>query len=177
MNVGDKAILNCPSNTAYGDRGNSVIPGGATLQFDIKIISAETQEAEEEEFNTYDRRAAIREALRSDESKARQQEIARLRAKTRKFALTSIEEELAEKPVEEPKESAIEKLDVAKIELPDVFALAKKDKVQPAAEPVSTQTQEEATTDENSSSENLDDELYGDDFKQAVQSTEQIAAK
>ena len=35
LNVGDKAKLNCPSFTAYGDRGNSAVPGGATLQFDV----------------------------------------------------------------------------------------------------------------------------------------------
>jgi FKBP-type peptidyl-prolyl cis-trans isomerase len=48
LNVGDKAKLNCPANTAYGERGNPSIPGGATIQFDIHVISQEVDEATQE---------------------------------------------------------------------------------------------------------------------------------
>lgn len=74
-----------------------------------------------------DRRAMIRNALRSDQDKERMQEIARLRARTKSFALTSIEDDLAarEQVVEEPKASAIEKLDVDKLET-DFLSFAKR---------------------------------------------------
>jgi len=39
MKVGGKATLVCPSDLAYGDEGRSSIPGGATLVFDIELLS------------------------------------------------------------------------------------------------------------------------------------------
>ena len=40
MKVGDKATVRCPPDMAYGDRGaGGVIPGGATLNFDIEVFS------------------------------------------------------------------------------------------------------------------------------------------
>ena len=42
MKVGEKAKLTCPSAIAYGDRGRPpTIPGGATLVFEISLISIE----------------------------------------------------------------------------------------------------------------------------------------
>jgi FKBP-type peptidyl-prolyl cis-trans isomerase len=42
MKVGGKAKLVCPSSIAYGDRGHPpVIPPGATLTFDIELLSIE----------------------------------------------------------------------------------------------------------------------------------------
>jgi FKBP-type peptidyl-prolyl cis-trans isomerase FkpA len=39
MKVGEKAILTCPSDIAYGDQGRPpVIPGGATLIFDVELL-------------------------------------------------------------------------------------------------------------------------------------------
>jgi FKBP-type peptidyl-prolyl cis-trans isomerase FkpA len=38
MKVGGKAELVCPSDIAYGDRGNQGIPGGATLIFEIELL-------------------------------------------------------------------------------------------------------------------------------------------
>ena len=38
MKVGGKAKLVCPSDLAYGDRGNADIPGGAALVFDIELL-------------------------------------------------------------------------------------------------------------------------------------------
>ena len=126
LNVGDKAKLNCPANTAYGERGNPSIPGGATLQFDIHVLSAEADQATQERFAMANRRAMIRGALRTDQDKARMEEIARLRARTKSFALTSIEEDLAEPEVEKPKVSAIEKLNVNKLNASDFLSFAKK---------------------------------------------------
>lgn len=163
LNVGDKAKLNCPSFTAYGDRGNSAIPGGATLQFDIHVVSGEAVEEEEEGFGSYGGRAsAIREALKSDKSRERAAEIERLRARTKSFALTSIEEELTEKPAEKPQRDAIAELDVDKIEIPDLFSLASRMRAQP--EPV---VEEEDEVD-----------IYDEDDMPAEQlSEDQIAAK
>lgn len=38
MKVGGKAVLVCPSDLAYGDRGRPSIPGGATLVFEIELL-------------------------------------------------------------------------------------------------------------------------------------------
>ena len=38
MKVGGKARLVCPSDLAYGDRGNQAIPGGAALVFEIELL-------------------------------------------------------------------------------------------------------------------------------------------
>jgi FKBP-type peptidyl-prolyl cis-trans isomerase FkpA len=39
MKVGEKAILTCPSELAYGDNGRPpTIPGGATLIFDVELL-------------------------------------------------------------------------------------------------------------------------------------------
>jgi FKBP-type peptidyl-prolyl cis-trans isomerase FkpA len=39
MKVGEKARLTCPSDSAYGDQGQGPIPPGATLIFDVELIS------------------------------------------------------------------------------------------------------------------------------------------
>lgn len=36
MNVGEKATLTCPANTAYGEDGIGSIPGGADLTFQVQ---------------------------------------------------------------------------------------------------------------------------------------------
>lgn len=38
MKVGGKAVLVCPSDIAYGDKGRPSIPGGATLIFEIELL-------------------------------------------------------------------------------------------------------------------------------------------
>ena len=38
MKVGGKARLVCPSDMAYGDRGNEAIPGGAALIFEVELL-------------------------------------------------------------------------------------------------------------------------------------------
>jgi FKBP-type peptidyl-prolyl cis-trans isomerase FkpA len=42
MKVGGKARLVCPSDVAYGDRGNNDIPGGAALVFEIELLEIAT---------------------------------------------------------------------------------------------------------------------------------------
>ena len=39
MKVGEKARLTCPSDAAYGDQGQGPIPPGATLIFNVELIS------------------------------------------------------------------------------------------------------------------------------------------
>ena len=41
MKVGGKAQLTCPSELAYKDNGRPGIPGGATLSFEVELISIE----------------------------------------------------------------------------------------------------------------------------------------
>jgi len=41
MKVGGKAKLVCPSETAYGDRGQGPIPGGAALMFEVELLAIE----------------------------------------------------------------------------------------------------------------------------------------
>ncbi len=36
MNVGERATLTCPANTAYGEAGAGSIPGGAALTFQVE---------------------------------------------------------------------------------------------------------------------------------------------
>lgn len=38
MKAGGKSVLVCPATLAYGDRGNSAIPGGATLIFEVELL-------------------------------------------------------------------------------------------------------------------------------------------
>lgn len=42
MSIGQKVAVKCPSDIAYGPRGiPGVIPGGATLNFDIELLGYE----------------------------------------------------------------------------------------------------------------------------------------
>ena len=45
MKVGGKAKLVCPSEIAYGDRGQRPIPGGATLMFEVELLQVEKERA------------------------------------------------------------------------------------------------------------------------------------
>lgn len=46
MKVGGKAKLTCPSESAYGDKGRpTVIPGGATLIFDVELLETKAPAA------------------------------------------------------------------------------------------------------------------------------------
>jgi len=42
MKIGGKARLVCPSDLAYGDRGNEAIPGGSALIFEIELLEVVT---------------------------------------------------------------------------------------------------------------------------------------
>lgn len=42
MQVGGKARLVCPPETAYGDAGQGPIPGGAALAFEVELLDIET---------------------------------------------------------------------------------------------------------------------------------------
>jgi FKBP-type peptidyl-prolyl cis-trans isomerase FkpA len=45
MSVGGRAILTCPSDIAYGDRGSPPrIPGGAVLVFDVELLEIVTDQ-------------------------------------------------------------------------------------------------------------------------------------
>ena len=40
MKAGERAVLTCTAPYAYGDRGSPPkIPGGATLRFDVELVS------------------------------------------------------------------------------------------------------------------------------------------
>jgi FKBP-type peptidyl-prolyl cis-trans isomerase FkpA len=41
MKVGEQAVLTCPADTAYGEGGQRGIPPGATLTFDVELLSIE----------------------------------------------------------------------------------------------------------------------------------------
>lgn len=45
MKVGGKARLVCPSDLAYGDRGNEAIPGGSALVFEVELLEIVTAPA------------------------------------------------------------------------------------------------------------------------------------
>ena len=46
MKVGGKALLTCPAEVAYGDRGMPpTIPGGSVLQFEVELVSIEAPPA------------------------------------------------------------------------------------------------------------------------------------
>ena len=47
MKVGGKAKLVCPSDIAYGNRGQGPIKPGSTLVFDVELMSIEPPAAEE----------------------------------------------------------------------------------------------------------------------------------
>jgi FKBP-type peptidyl-prolyl cis-trans isomerase len=47
MRVGEKAVLTCDADEAYGERGSGAkIPGGATLRFDVELLSFSSANAE-----------------------------------------------------------------------------------------------------------------------------------
>lgn len=41
MKVGGKSVLVCPSDLAYGDGGQAVIPGGAALIFEVELLDVQ----------------------------------------------------------------------------------------------------------------------------------------
>lgn len=48
MKVGGTAILVCPPDMAYGERGAGPIPGGATLKFEVELLEIVPPQPEEE---------------------------------------------------------------------------------------------------------------------------------
>jgi len=49
MRVGERAVLTCDSDEAYGDAGSGAkIPGGATLKFDVELLGFDSAAAKEE---------------------------------------------------------------------------------------------------------------------------------
>lgn len=53
MSIGEKAILRCRSDYAYGDSGHPpTIPGGATLDFDVELIASAPKEKDISEMTT-----------------------------------------------------------------------------------------------------------------------------
>eukprot|EP00054_Salpingoeca_dolichothecata_P006036 m.37114 g.37114 ORF g.37114 m.37114 type:complete len:810 (+) comp16174_c0_seq2:15-2444(+) len=48
MRVGEKALLTCTADYAYGERGSGSIPANADLQFDVELISFDGDAKEEE---------------------------------------------------------------------------------------------------------------------------------
>lgn len=52
MKVGEKAILRCRSDYAYGKRGQGSIPADATLNFDVELISTGPKKKEPWEYTT-----------------------------------------------------------------------------------------------------------------------------
>ena len=45
IGVGGKIELVCPSDIAYGDRGNPSIPGGAALKFEVELLEIVKEQA------------------------------------------------------------------------------------------------------------------------------------
>jgi len=42
LSIGQKAMLTCPADLAYGNRGaGGAIPPGATLKFEVELLSFE----------------------------------------------------------------------------------------------------------------------------------------
>jgi FKBP-type peptidyl-prolyl cis-trans isomerase FkpA len=41
MRVGGKAKFTCPPDLAYGERGNSMIPGGSALTFEVELLEVQ----------------------------------------------------------------------------------------------------------------------------------------
>jgi peptidylprolyl isomerase len=55
MRMGEKAILRCRSDYAYGKNGSGSIPPGATLNFDVELISSAPKKKERHEMNDTER--------------------------------------------------------------------------------------------------------------------------
>jgi FKBP-type peptidyl-prolyl cis-trans isomerase len=55
MRVGERAMLTCTAEYAYGQQGSPPkIPGGATLKFDVEFVSVQSGSAGSEEAVTID---------------------------------------------------------------------------------------------------------------------------
>ena len=55
MKKGEHAILRCREDYAYGKSGNGAIPGGATLDFDVELISFGPKKKEKWEMSDEDK--------------------------------------------------------------------------------------------------------------------------